>query len=106
MSVVVDRPCGSIFSGARTRHKTRALETVVRWGDAALGDLIVSEVLEDVASDKEFRRVKRQFGNFPVYGMVGHHIATQSAVNYRKLRAKGITVRKIVDCWCPFGRRA
>jgi predicted nucleic acid-binding protein len=31
--------------------------------------------------------------------MIGRRNAIQSAVNYRKLRAKGFTVRKIVDCW-------
>src|SRR5215471_21517524 len=75
------------------------LERVVHRGDAALDHLIVSEVLKGIASDKEFRRVRREFGNFPIYAMVGNHVAIQSAINYRRLRAKGITVRKIIDCW-------
>ena len=72
---------------------------VVRRGDAALGDLILSEVLQGVVEDKEFRTVKRHFANFAIYPMVDRHIAVQSAINYRKLRAKGFTVRKVVDCW-------
>ena len=31
--------------------------------------------------------------------MIGRRNAIQSAVNYRKLRARGFTVRKSVDCW-------
>lgn len=31
--------------------------------------------------------------------MIGRQNAIQSAVNYRKLRAKGFTVRKTVGCW-------
>ena len=31
--------------------------------------------------------------------MVGRQNAVQSALNYRKLRRKGITVRKTIDCW-------
>jgi hypothetical protein len=70
---------------------------VVRRGDAAIGDLILSEVLQGMVGDKEFRTVKRHFENFAVYSMVGRHIALQSAINYRKLRIKGFTVCKVVD---------
>ena len=69
-----------------------------RFGSAT-GAAIPIVVDNTVWSDKEFRRVRREFGNFPMYAMVGHHIAIQSAINYRRLRAKGITVRKIIDCW-------
>lgn len=79
--------------------QTDLLEVVVRRGDAALGDLIVSEVLQGVDSDREFRALSRHFSNFEIYPMLGRRNAIQSAVNYRKLRAKGFTIRKIVDCW-------
>ena len=45
------------------------------------------------------RVAQRGNANFPIHSMVGRHIAVQSAINYRKLRAKGFIVRKIVDCW-------
>ena len=86
------------FRNAKT-EQTDLLELVVRRGEAALGDLIVSEVLQGIDSDKEFRSLKRHFSNFPIYPMIGRRNAIQSAVNYCKLRAKGVTVRKIVDCW-------
>ncbi len=86
------------FRGAKT-EQADLLEVVVRRGDAALGDLIVSEVLQGVDSVKGFRSLKRHFSNFRVYPMIGRRNAIQSAVNYRKLRHKGFTVRKIVDCW-------
>ena len=86
------------FRNAKT-EQTDLFETAVRRGDAALGDLIVSEILQGVDTDKEFRSLKRHLSNFHVYPMIGRQNAIQSAVNYRKLRAKGITVRKSVDCW-------
>jgi len=99
MAVIVDTTVWiDFFRGTKT-PQIQSLETIVRRGDAALGDLIVSEVLQGVATDKEFRILKRHFANFPIHAMVGRHIAVQSAINYRKLRAKGFTVRKIVDCW-------
>jgi predicted nucleic acid-binding protein len=86
------------FRNSKT-EQTDLLELLVRRGEAALGDLILSEVLQGIDSDREFRSLKRHFSNFPIYPMIGRQNAIQSALNYRKLRAKGITVRKIVDCW-------
>jgi predicted nucleic acid-binding protein len=86
------------FRNAKT-EQTDLLEMVVRRGDAALGDLIVSEVLQGIDDDKQFRSLKRHFADFRIYPMIGRQNAIQSAVNYRKLRAKGITVRKTIDCW-------
>jgi predicted nucleic acid-binding protein len=64
-----------------------------------MGDLILTEVMQGVTTQREFTHLKRHFEHFPVYTMVGRQIALQSAVNYRKLRAQGITVRKTIDCW-------
>ncbi len=99
MPVVVDTTVWIDFFRNAETPQTHMLEMVVRSGDAALGDLILSEVLQGVVGDKEFRTVKRHLAEFTVYPMLGRRIAVQSAVNYRKLRAKGSTVRKIVDCW-------
>ena len=99
MPAIIDTTVWIDFFRDANTEQTELLEIIVRRGEAALGDLILSEVLQGVESDKEFRSLKRHFSNFPIYAMVGRRNATQSAVNYRKLRAKGFTVRKIVDCW-------
>ena len=99
MPAIIDTTVWIDFFRNEETEQTELLEVAVRRGDAALGDLIVSEVLQGVDSDREFRSLKRHFSNFEVYPMIGRRNAVQSATNYRKLRAKGITVRKIVDCW-------
>ena len=99
MPAIIDTTVWIDFFRNVETEQTELLEVAVRRGDAALGDLIVSEVLQGVDSDREFRSLKRHFSNFEVYPMIGRRNAVQSATNYRKLRAKGITVRKIVDCW-------
>ncbi len=99
MPVIVDTTVWvDFFRDVRT-PQTRALEVVVRSGEAAIGDLILSELLQGVIEEKQFRAVRRHLSNFAIHTMVGRHLALQSAVNYRKLRRKGFTVRKIVDCW-------
>lgn len=99
MPAIVDTTVWIDFFRDAKTEQTGLLEIIVRRGEAALGDVILSEVLQGVESDKEFRSLKRHFSNFPIYPMIGRRNAIQSAVNYRKLRAKGFTVRKIVDCW-------
>ena len=98
VAVIVDTTVWIDFFRDAKTEQTDLLEMVVRRGDAAIGDLIVSEVLQGVDDDKQFRSLKRHFADFHIYPMIGRQNAVQSAVNYRKLRAEGITVRKTVDC--------
>ena len=99
MPAIIDTTVWIDFFRDTKTEQTDLLEVVIRRGDAALGDVIVSEVLQGIDSDREFRSVKRHFSNFRIYPMIGRRNAIQSAANYRKLRAKGFTIRKIVDCW-------
>jgi len=97
--VIIDTTVWIDFFGNTETEQTDFLEFLVRRGDAALGDLIVGEILQGIDTDKEFRSLKRHLSSFHTYPMVGRRNAVQSALNYRKLRTKGITVRKTVDCW-------
>ena len=63
-----------------------------------LGDLILAEVLQGFRSDKEFDTAHQALTKFPVLEMVNQSLAVQSALNYRTLRKKGITIRKTIDC--------
>jgi hypothetical protein len=74
------------------------LEQSIRSGEAILGDLIFCEVLQGIRSDHDFKRVRNRLDAFPVVSIVGAEIAVQSAVNYRRLRRKGVRVRQIIDC--------
>lgn len=85
------------FNGVDSPHVER-LKRVVREGDAAVGDLILCEVLQGIRDDGQFELVRRHFEPFPVLSMVGAEIALQSARQYRALRHRGITVRKTIDC--------
>jgi len=54
-------------------------------------------VLQGVATEREARHVERLFREGPIANMVDDEMATEAATNYRKLRAKGVTIRKTVD---------
>lgn len=99
MPAIVDTTVWIDFFRNLKTEQTDLLELIVRRGEAALGDVILSELLQGIDSDRDFRSLKRHLSNFPIYPMIGRRNAIQSAVNYRKLRDKGFTIRKTVDCW-------
>ena len=63
----------------------------------AVGDLILTEVLQGCATDKEFNEVRRLLLNLTVVPLAGQDVAIEAARNYRRLRALGLTVRKTID---------
>lgn len=74
------------------------------WLDASLGntpiiigDLILTEVLQGFQSDKDFKTARELLLGIPFMPMGGRELALESAMNYRFLRRKGVTVRKTID---------
>ena len=63
----------------------------------AVGDLVLCEVLQGLASDREAQRVAHALRRFTVMPMVNEALAVQAATNYRALRSRGVTVRKTID---------
>jgi predicted nucleic acid-binding protein len=63
----------------------------------AVGDLILTEVLQGCGTDKEFNEVRRLLLNLTVLPLGGEAVAIEAARNYRRLRALGLTVRKTID---------
>ena len=63
----------------------------------AVGDLIAAEVLQGVADDHQFKRVRRVFDSFTRLDLCGWELALKAAENHRRLRARGITIRKTID---------
>ena len=63
----------------------------------AIGDLILTEVLQGCATDREFNSVKRTLSTLHTVNLGGLELAIEAAKNFRKLRALGFTVRKTID---------
>lgn len=63
----------------------------------AIGDLILTEVLQGCRSDKEFNEVRRLLATLAVINLGGMDLAVEAARHFRKLRAMGVTVRKTID---------
>jgi predicted nucleic acid-binding protein len=75
------------------------LETEAQRKRLGLTDLILSEVLQGIREDQEFLRVQAEMLKFEVFVTGGIDLAVGAAENFRKLRKKGFTIRRIADCW-------
>jgi len=63
-----------------------------------LTDLILCEVLQGVRADREFDRVRAALLRFELFETGGERLAIAAAQNFRRIRAKGRTIRKTIDC--------
>lgn len=84
------------FNGSST-WQTEILDQMLLQIPLFTGDLILTEVLQGFRKDKEYNSAKEVMAILACKQMGGDEIAIKSAENYRRLRKKGITVRKTID---------
>jgi hypothetical protein len=84
------------FRGAATPPSDR-LDVLLGAEPLAIGDLMLAEVLQGFASDREFERALQLLQTLTILNIGGEEIAIQAARNFRALRALGLTVRKTID---------
>ena len=89
----------SYFSSSAQTPQTRVLDDLLGRERVVVGDLILAEVLQGFRSDRDYRDAKSLLASLDYRSMIGREIALMSAANYRRLRKKGITVRKSIDCF-------
>ena len=63
----------------------------------AIGDLILTEVLQGFGSERDFNQARKMLTSFTVVELGGREIAIQAARNFRTLRELGGTVCKTID---------
>jgi len=84
------------FNGSST-WQTEILDQMLLQIPLFTGDLILTEVLQGFRKDKEYNSAKEVMAILACKQMGGYETAIKSAENYRRLRKKGITVRKTID---------
>ena len=84
------------FNGVETRESAQLADLLPN-EQIGIGDLILAEVLQGFSSDSDFNIAKDHFSLLTCYAMVSPVYALTSAINYRRLRRQGITIRKTVD---------
>ena len=84
------------FNGLPT-PATERLDSLLGREMLLTGDLILAEVLQGFRSERDFERATALMGVLEFQEMLGREIAIASARHYRKLRERGVTVRKTID---------
>jgi predicted nucleic acid-binding protein len=84
------------FNGKATAQ-TGELDKLLGQQPLAIGDLILTEVLQGFDNDRDFNAAKRLLTSLTVVELGGRDIAIQAARNFRALRRLGVTVRKPID---------
>ena len=84
------------FRGVATPQAER-LDALLGKEPLGVGDVIVTEVLQGFASDRDFERARRLLATLVLVEIGGERIAVQAARNFRALRNRGVTMRKTID---------
>jgi len=84
------------FRGTPTPQTDR-LDALLGTEPIVMGDLILAEVLQGFASERDFNQALKLMTALVVVNLAGRDIAIQAARNFRHLRAQGVTVRKTID---------
>lgn len=84
------------FRGTPTRQ-TDLLDALLGNEPLAIGDLILTEVLQGFAGERDFNVARALLATLEFVVIGGEDVAVEAARNYRRLRARGITGRKTVD---------
>jgi predicted nucleic acid-binding protein len=84
------------FRGAATAQ-TEKLDQMLGREPLAIGDLMLAEVLQGFAKERDFNEAKQLLTSLLVVELGGREIAIQAARNFRALRKLGVTVRKTID---------
>ena len=84
------------FRGTAT-PQTNRLDGLLGSEPLAIGDLILTEVLQGFATDREFNDARKVLLALDMVVLGGMDVAVEAAKNFRKLRSLGVTVRKTID---------
>jgi predicted nucleic acid-binding protein len=84
------------FNGTITAQ-TEKLDQLLGHEPLAIGDLILTEVLQGFNDERDFNEARKLLTSLTVVELGGQEIAIQAARNFRALRNRGVTVRKAID---------
>lgn len=95
--ILVDSSVWIDYFNGNVTPQTDWLDSALGNEPIVIGDLILTEVLQGFQTDKDFKAAKKLLLHFPFMEMLGKELAIESALNYRYLRKRGVTVRKTID---------
>ena len=102
--IVVDTSVWIDYFAGRRSVEAVSLDALLGQRRVIVGDVILLEVLQGFRHDAHLRAALAVLRRAPVVVMLGEARALAAAARYRRLRAKGVTIRKtadlIIGSWC------
>lgn len=95
--ILVDSSVWVDFFRGNATPQTERLNALFLTDLVAIGDLMMTEVLQGFTSDQAFRTARRMLSHLDLVVIGGPDVMIQAARNFRTLRARGVTVRKTID---------
>lgn len=95
--ILVDSSVWIDFFRGTVTPQTDRLDALLGNEPLAIGDLILTEVLQGFRSERDFNQARKLLGTLDVVNIGGLEVAVQAARNFRFLRAQGVTIRKTID---------
>jgi len=95
--ILVDSSVWIDYFNGNTTWAVERLDQLLGSEQLAIGDLILTEVLQGFASERNFRAAEQMLTSLQIVELGGREIAIQAAKNFRVLRKAGVTVRKTID---------
>jgi predicted nucleic acid-binding protein len=87
-----------VFRGTESPTVSRCVELIEDGAPIALTDVILTEILQGIRSDREARRVERLMLAFPILRLESLEDFSLAAQLYRHAREAGVTIGKTIDC--------
>ena len=84
------------FNGVASPQTDR-LDGLLGLEPVAIGDIVLTEVLQGFGDDGAFERARAALEALHMVGIAGPAVALEAARNYRRLRSRGVTIRKTID---------
>lgn len=95
--IMVDSSVWIDYFNGRDTPETLQLHSLLGIQPIAIGDIILTEVLQGFRNDKDYQIAKSLLTSLTIFDLLGEKMALKSADNYRQLRKHGITIRKTTD---------
>jgi len=87
-----------VLNGSPSSQAERCVDLIESGEPAALTDVIFTEVLQGLRTEREARIVERHLRDFPILRLEGLEDFVLAADLYRAARRAGVTIRKTLDC--------
>lgn len=86
------------LTGTRSSHRKLLHTLLEEEQDLCLTEIIVTEILQGIKRDVEYKKIGSFLKEFPIFSLDGLPSFLHAARIYRKCRKRGYTVRSTIDC--------